>query len=86
MLNTKGKYKVELFDKNSNDYVPSSNGIGMHVEVKDPDQKMIMSKVSFFLIILTLENKLVNSIKSSIKRHTALKAVFHSQPTRLENI
>lgn len=39
-----GKYKVELFDKDSNDYMPTSNGIGMHVEVKDPEQKIVMSK------------------------------------------
>lgn len=39
-----GKYKVELFDKDSNDYMPTSNGIGMHVEVKDPEQKVVMSK------------------------------------------
>ena len=40
-----GKYKVELFDKDKNDYMPTANGIGMHVEVKDPDQRIVMSKV-----------------------------------------
>lgn len=39
-----GKYKVELFDKDKNDYMPTANGIGMHVEVKDPDQRIVMSK------------------------------------------
>ena len=40
-----GNYKTQLFDKNINDFMPSSPMIGMHVEVKDPDGKLIMSKV-----------------------------------------
>ncbi|UJR35405.1 hypothetical protein I4U23_028162 [Adineta vaga] len=40
-----GKYKVELFDAASNTYLPSTPGIGMHVEVKDPDEKIILSKL-----------------------------------------
>jgi len=40
-----GKYKVELYDEKSNTYLPSTPGIGMHVEVKDPDDKTILSKV-----------------------------------------
>ncbi|CAF1902672.1 unnamed protein product [Rotaria magnacalcarata] len=40
-----GKYKVELYDENSNSYRPSTPGIGMHVEVKDPDDKIILSKL-----------------------------------------
>jgi len=40
-----GKYKVQVFDKESNDYLPTTQGIGMHVEIKDPDQKVILSKL-----------------------------------------
>ncbi|XP_077866310.1 transmembrane emp24 domain-containing protein 4-like isoform X2 [Saccoglossus kowalevskii] len=40
-----GNYKTQLFDKNVNDYLPSSPGVGMHVEVKDPDGKLLLSKV-----------------------------------------
>jgi hypothetical protein len=40
-----GKYKVELYDPNSNTYLPSTPGIGMHVEVKDPDEKIVLSKL-----------------------------------------
>ncbi len=40
-----GKYKVELYDQRSNTYLPSTPGIGMHVEVKDPDDKIILSKL-----------------------------------------
>ncbi|CAF1360651.1 unnamed protein product [Adineta ricciae] len=40
-----GKYKVELFDEKSNAYLPSTPGIGMHVEVKDPDDKIVLSKL-----------------------------------------
>jgi hypothetical protein len=40
-----GKYKVQIFDKDSNDYVPTPHGIGMHVEVRDPEQKIVLSKL-----------------------------------------
>ncbi|XP_070539652.1 transmembrane emp24 domain-containing protein 4-like [Ptychodera flava] len=40
-----GNYKTQLFDKNLNDYLPASPGVGMHVEVKDPDGKLVLSKV-----------------------------------------
>ena len=40
-----GKYKVELLDEKSNTYLPSTPGIGMHVEVKDPDDKIVLSKL-----------------------------------------
>lgn len=39
-------YKVELYDPRTNGFMPSQPGIGMHVEVKDPDEKVIMSRVS----------------------------------------
>jgi len=38
-------YKVELYDPRSGGFMPSSPGIGMHVEVKDPDGKVILSRV-----------------------------------------
>lgn len=40
-----GKYKVEAFDERTNSYMPSAPGIGMHVEVKDPDEKIVLSKL-----------------------------------------
>jgi hypothetical protein len=40
-----GKYKVELFDEKIQAYLASTPGIGMHVEIKDPDEKIILSKV-----------------------------------------
>jgi len=39
-----GKYKTQLYDENVGDFLPSSPGIGMHVEVKDPNMKIILSK------------------------------------------
>lgn len=39
-----GKYKTQLYDENVRDFLPSSPGIGMHVEVKDPNLKVILSK------------------------------------------
>ena len=44
---TVGKYKVEVFDKDKRAYVPTPGGLGMHVEVRDPEEKTIMSRVSF---------------------------------------
>lgn len=38
-------YKVELYDPRSQGFMPSSPGIGMHVEVRDPDDKTILSRV-----------------------------------------
>jgi len=38
-------YKVELYDPRSGGFMPSSPGIGMHVEVRDPDDKMLLSRV-----------------------------------------
>ncbi len=42
-----GKYKVEIFDRESNKFIPSISGLGMHVEVRDPDDKTLMSRVRF---------------------------------------
>lgn len=39
-------YKVELYDPKSGGFMPSSPGIGMHVEARDPDDKTILSRVS----------------------------------------
>lgn len=38
-------YKVELYDPRSGGFMPSTPGIGMHVEVRDPDDKTILSRV-----------------------------------------
>jgi len=39
-----GKYKVEILDKRQNQYVPTATGLGMHVEIRDPDDKVILSR------------------------------------------
>jgi len=39
-----GKYRTQLYDDSTNDYMPASPGIGMHVEVLDPEKKVILSK------------------------------------------
>ncbi|XP_002019365.2 transmembrane emp24 domain-containing protein eca [Drosophila persimilis] len=38
-------YKMELYDPRSNGFIPSSPGIGMHVEVRDSNNKIILSRV-----------------------------------------
>ncbi|KFM70239.1 Transmembrane emp24 domain-containing protein eca, partial [Stegodyphus mimosarum] len=40
-----GNYKCELHDPKTGGFMPSSPGIGMHVEIRDPDEKLILSKV-----------------------------------------
>ena len=40
-----GNYKVQLYDPRTNGFAPSSPNIGMHVEVRDPEDKIILSKV-----------------------------------------
>jgi len=38
-------YRVELYDVRTGGFMPSRAGIGMHVEVKDPEDKVILSRV-----------------------------------------
>jgi len=40
-----GNYKCQLFDPNTGGFMPASPGIGMHVEIRDPEDKIILSKV-----------------------------------------
>src|SRR6218665_2268544 len=40
-----GIYKCQLFDPNTGGFMPSGQGIGMHVEIRDPEDKVILSKV-----------------------------------------
>jgi tRNA(Phe) wybutosine-synthesizing methylase Tyw3 len=40
-----GKYKTQLYDSINNRWLPSSPGIGMHVEVKNPQNKVILSRL-----------------------------------------
>ena len=39
---------MELFDKQQNTYVPTMTGLGMHVDVRDPEDKMILSRVRIY--------------------------------------
>ena len=39
-----GKYKTQLYDDRTQAWMPSSPGIGMHVEVKDPGSRVILSR------------------------------------------
>lgn len=40
-----GKYKVEVFDRIQNKYMPTPLGFGMHVRVNDPSEKIVLSRV-----------------------------------------
>ncbi|XP_028931976.1 transmembrane emp24 domain-containing protein 4 [Ornithorhynchus anatinus] len=39
-----GNYRTQLWDKQSEAFLPSTPGLGMHVEVKDPDGKVVLSR------------------------------------------
>ncbi|GCC17488.1 transmembrane emp24 domain-containing protein 9-like [Chiloscyllium punctatum] len=39
-----GNYKTLMYDKQREEYLPSPPGLGMFVEVKDPDEKVILSR------------------------------------------
>lgn len=39
-----GKYKSQLWDKRTEKFLDSTPGMGMHVEVKDPQNKVLLSK------------------------------------------
>lgn len=45
-----GKYKVEIYDRQQNRYLPSVSGLGMHVDVKDPEDKTVLSRVSILAL------------------------------------
>lgn len=40
-----GKYKVEILEPVGNNYVQAPPGMGMHVEVRDPEDKIVLSRV-----------------------------------------
>ncbi|XP_018425230.1 PREDICTED: transmembrane emp24 domain-containing protein 9 isoform X2 [Nanorana parkeri] len=39
-----GNYRTQLYDKQREEYMPATPGLGMLVEVKDPDDKVILSR------------------------------------------
>ncbi|XP_024240956.1 transmembrane emp24 domain-containing protein 4 isoform X2 [Oncorhynchus tshawytscha] len=39
-----GKYRTQLWDKQTGSFLPATPGLGMHVEIKDPDTKIILSR------------------------------------------
>merc|ERR1712142_201240 len=34
-----------MYDKKTNSYLPTMSGLGMHVEIKDPDEKVVLSRM-----------------------------------------
>lgn len=56
---------MQLYDYTVKEYLPSAPGIGMFVEIKDPDDQIILSRVSFLnnsnvdLTMWFLEKKMV---------------------------
>ncbi len=50
-----GHYKVEVFDYKLNLYVATPPGLGMFVNVFDPEQKNLMSRVRIEIKIVTVQ-------------------------------
>lgn len=46
-----GNYKVQVFDYSVKAYMPTAPGVGMHVEVKDPVNSVVLSRVSYVPLI-----------------------------------
>lgn len=42
-----GNYKVQVYDYSVKDYMPSAPGLGMYVEVRDPNHDIVLSRVSY---------------------------------------
>lgn len=40
-----GKYKLQLYDPKTMGFMDSSPGLGMHVEIHDPDDKVVLSRI-----------------------------------------
>ena len=55
-----GKYKVQLWDKTNKEYFPPTFALGVHVEIKDPDEKTIMSRVRVGCMTLLLSHLLLS--------------------------
>uniref|UniRef100_A0A8C0D817 Transmembrane p24 trafficking protein 4 n=1 Tax=Balaenoptera musculus TaxID=9771 RepID=A0A8C0D817_BALMU len=39
-----GNYRTQMWDKQKEIFLPSTPGLGMHVEVKDPEGKVVLSR------------------------------------------
>jgi len=39
-----GNYKVQAYEANNKEYLPASSSIGMHVDIVDPDKKVVLSR------------------------------------------
>lgn len=48
-----GNYRTQLYDKQREEYLPATQGLGMFVEVKDPDEK-VNKKIHQLTIIIVL--------------------------------
>lgn len=57
-----GKYRTQLWDKHTGSFLPSTPGLGMHVEIKDPDTKVLADALKRLLKHLSEECKLKNCV------------------------
>lgn len=44
-----GKYRTQLWDKQTGSFLPATPGLGMHVEIKDPDTKVRTEEVVLWI-------------------------------------
>lgn len=56
------KYKCQIYDPQTGGFMPSSPGIGMHVEVRDPEDKIMMSKGNFYSLSTETGTNLIQPV------------------------
>ena len=59
-----GNYRTQLYDKQKEEYLPATQGLGMFVEVKDPDEKVgyYTLQLVIHFIWYSLRERLVRTI------------------------
>lgn len=67
-----GNYRTQLYDKQREEYLPATQGLGMFVEVKDPDEK-VKKKIHQLTIIIII------ILRSWLKRSVCLLQVILSR-------
>ena len=72
-----GHYKVEMFDKIKNAFIQTTSNLGMHVEVKDTDSNVILSRVRSFRRSINLLFVFQETIKLSISTHKSTSTSTH---------
>lgn len=89
-----GNYRTQLYDKQKEEYLPATQGLGMFVEVKDPDEKVCLNgcpESNKSPIVIVFHHHLICvsfflTFRWSCPASMDLRAGLSSPPTHLESI